>query len=930
MTQQNLLAILACLFLGLVIPLASGSAQAADIDLVPRIKPPAPGPAYITADDLARINVIRDDLKRGSTTRAWNSIQFIKDPTAQALGKWYYFYSRPKKVSFQEGAAFLAENRNWPAASRIQGHIEKSITPNTSTAEILDFFDERDPVTSHGILALIRAYYAAQKPEAAALFIKDAWKDSTFADKDERAFLANYGGVLTSNEFDARVDRLLWKRQVSNASRHFARMSPDARRRAKARAGLLSRSKNAVRNYERLSPDDRQDAGVVHAAMRYFRRSDEEPRAIAIARTAPQNPEVVGNEGAYWLERNLLMRWALKNRLYEDAYAMAAGHAIAPGTTNFSEAEFNAGWIALRFLGKPERASVHFAALTASVSAPISVARGQYWLGRAASAMGDENTAKLRYRSASQYPYTFYGQMAIEHLNEDSSLNRFTPASEPTVIDKTLFASRPLAKALRMLTDIADARSFLLFSYALDDQLTTPGEFQELADAAARLNAPHVTVRAGKAGVRSGILVPQVSYPSIYVPNEASRFVPPEVILGLSRQESEFNPTAYSRAGARGMMQLLPSTAQITARKEGLPYRRSALLTDQTYNMTIGSAHLSHLLRDFNGSYPMVFAAYNAGPHRVKQWIVDYGDPRLAGLDPIDWMELIPFSETRNYVQRVLENIQIYRSQLNEGPIAGKLSRDIERGGVRGRIAQVPPRSSKLALAALQTRIDAIANPVLTEPVPHIAELDLSGEADPVDTGDQSPRPQGPATRPLPAEREPPQPTPAPAVPPKAKPAAPEQGTQSISSETPASAPPQPMPEQKPVAKAQAGDQPLTQEASGQTPLSGNGELAASQETSTLEMLQAAQLEAAGIIDAESEVIDPIPNGEFSDSVAAEADEACLTYTDFILEADGEEASAADLNAGMLAELSAGPAPEECGPQEGPASQDGTPADPNR
>ena len=194
-------------------------------------------------------------------------------------------------------------------------------------------------------------------------------------------------------------------------------------------------------------------------------------------------------------------------------------------------------------------------------------------------------------------------------------------------------------------------------------------------------------MRAGKVAVHRDAFTPDISYPLVFVPEEATRFVAPEIILGLSRQESEFNPRAFSRAGARGVMQLIPSTAQLTARKEGLAYSRSALLDDPVYNMTLGSAHLSHLLARYDGSLVMTLAAYNAGPHRVTRWVDEYGDPRSPGVDPIDWVEHIPFSETRNYVQRVLENVQVYRGRLNEAAIPGRLAADLEQGGPQNRIA---------------------------------------------------------------------------------------------------------------------------------------------------------------------------------------------------------------------------------------------------
>ena len=256
---------------------------------------------------------------------------------------------------------------------------------------------------------------------------------------------------------------------------------------------------------------------------------------------------------------------------------------------------------------------------------------------------------------------------------------------------------------MRMLADLNLDYELMVFAYHIDDELERPGEYIELAKITNGEGAPHLTVRAGKVATQRGAFAPDVAYPLVFVPDEARAFVSPEIILGLSRQESEFNPRAFSHAGARGVMQLIPSTAQITARKEGLPYRRSALLDDPVYNMTLGSAHLSHLLDRFDGSLIMTFAAYNAGAQRVDRWMEDFGDPRTNEVDPVDWVELIPFSETRNYVQRVLENTQVYRGRLNDTSIPGRLAADIERGGPRGRIASTVAPSVRLAALA-QTR----------------------------------------------------------------------------------------------------------------------------------------------------------------------------------------------------------------------------------
>ncbi|MEL7487799.1 MAG: transglycosylase SLT domain-containing protein, partial [Pseudomonadota bacterium] len=670
----------------------------------------------------------------------------LDDPIAKSLALWIYFYNEDPNVSITDADAFLDAHADWPAAARIQRHVEKRFRNSTPARDILDFYDTRDPVGGHGKVHLARAQFANGNDEAGALHLRDAWVNHTFPLKDERYILANFAQHLRAEDHVARVDHLLWKRQVTNARRVFPRLPTAERRKAEARAFLLLSAKGAVDRYNALSDEDRRDSGVMHAAVRYFRRAGEEPRAVAIARNAPTQPEALRNPSRWWTERDLLRRWAIREKRFEDAYAMASGHGLEPGL-QFSEAEFFAGWLALRYLGAPERAEVHFKALAATVDAPISVARAHYWLGRAAEAQGQSDKASRLYAIAADHPYTFYGQMAAEKIGGDALARAFATPVTPTATDRATFAARPIVAAMRMLTDVDAPRSFTVFSYHVDDQLETPGEFVLLSDLVQSEGAPHVAVRAGKVSVRRKAFAPEVSYPLIFVPDDAARFAPRELILGLSRQESEFNPRAYSRAGARGLMQLIPSTAQLTARKEGLRYSRSALLDDPVYNMTIGSAHVSHLLEKYNGSYMMTFAAYNAGPHRVTQWVEAFGDPRSEDIDPIDWAESIPFSETRNYVQRVLENMQVYRARFSGAAIPGKLARDLERGGVRGRAGALPGVAFAGALTPAPARTEQFAAAAtLSAPPAPIAPPSIAPDPEAALLRDEAQAPSSPST----------------------------------------------------------------------------------------------------------------------------------------------------------------------------------------
>lgn len=823
----------------------------------PRLKPPAPGPSFASRQDYALLNEARRHLAQRNWRAAKASAASISDPIARSLAEWFYFYAEDPKVDIAEADAFLDAHPDWPAQAKIRSHVEKRMGDTTPERAVLDFFETRDPVTGAGKLQLARALFSAGERDAALLHVREAWVDHDFILSDEQKLLANYGGSLSHDDHAARVDRLLWDRQVTAARRVFSRLDSRHRRMAEARAALLLRAASGPALFYALPEDDRLDPGVLLAAVRYYRRSGEEPRAVALALQAPADPDLLRNPVRWWEERQLLMRWALKERQYKDAYALAAGHGLKPGA-EFAEAEFNAGWIALRFLGAPERAETHFTALANAVGTPISLARAYYWLGRAAEAKGETQTASARYRVAASYAYTFYGQLAAERLQEERPATTFAQPVTPTPAEQARFASRPVVAALRILSELDDDQAFLTFAYHVDDELESPGEYVELARLAERKGATHVAVRAGKVGVGRGAFAAEVVYPLIFVPDEATRFAPAEIILGLSRQESEFNPRAYSRAGARGLMQLLPTTAQITARKEGLRYSRSALLDDPIYNLTIGSAHLSHLFRRFNGSRVMTFAAYNAGASRVDEWVERYGDPRSGDVDPVDWIEQIPFAETRNYVQRVLENTQVYRARLTAQPIAGKLAGDLEVGGPSKRAGLLAGRTFAETLPALPARTAIFAEAAaLISPdaaAAAVAESTIAAD-DAMNASDIRIDSDAPAAI---AQSDA------------------QGGAEKKQQEKPGG---------KPSLTRLLGARPQSEPAPA-----GDQESAPLAEKTRIAQL--ADLSAGAPVETSA-----VNKGESDD---------CETYRSYIAETDREDASASDLNAGMLAELIGG------------------------
>ncbi len=713
------LAALTCL-LSIALQAIASTASAAPM---PRIKPQAPEPVYLSQADYVTLDQFFEAVSRKKWSLAALHRKSLTDPVARSIADWSYFREDPPDLDYREAGVFLDAHTDWPSSNYIQQLAEKSIPEKVAPSAVLLFFENRQPATGTGKLRLAQALFAEGQPGAGAEYLQSAWVEHNWSSTREKQILRQYDAYLTSKDHAAKADRQLFEVQATNTKRLLPYLSGSTQRMAAARIALLRRDADAVALLNRLSKKERSDSGVLHAATRYYRRGNEELSAISYARQAPLGEQQLRNIERWWTEKRVLARWALKNGFYEDAYAMVAYTGLIDGEA-FAQAEFEAGWIALRFLNDPERARPHFAYLNAGVTAPISTARAQYWLGRTFETAGDQTRADQHFLVAAEYPLTYYGQLAFEKVQDRATPPQFPASTEVSTDAETIFNARPLVYAMRVLAELDREKEFIFFARALDDQLQTPGEYAAYEQLMIDEGMIFLSVRAGKVAVKQNADAPSVSYPLVQVPEEARALAEHALILGLSRQESEFNPRAYSSARARGIMQLLPSTAKITARKEGLPYRLSRLLDDPSYNMIIGSAHLKHMLARFEGSYIMTLVAYNAGATRVDQWIDTYGDPRNPDVDPVDWVELIPFSETRNYVQRVLENTQIYRAQIERQPIPGQLARDLVRGGGTISAIGIQPPTPVLSRAAALNM--AQTSPPKAEPIAFAATAQMT------------------------------------------------------------------------------------------------------------------------------------------------------------------------------------------------------------
>lgn len=400
-----------------------------------------------------------------------------------------------------------------------------------------------------------------------------------------------------------------------------------------------------------------------------------------------QSSTLEDGEGSAFTALRQRMNEALRAGDTATAYSVMASHGLTPGGSEFAEAESFAGWLALNKLRNPSLAETHFARLDANVRSPVSKSRAAYWRGRTAEAAGQPDRARAFYLLGAQHTTTFYGQLAAEKTTAPQLV--IMPDPVPTAAERSAFQAREVVQAMRLLSSAGEKSLVRVFGLHLGDTVQTPTELAILMDTIKSLGEQELSLLAYRRGAQRNLILHERGYP-VLTPPVVAGGAEPAFVLAITRQESQFDPRVRSSADARGMMQLLPGTGRDTARRVGVAWDESQLW-EPTYNMRLGSAYLGQVSERFGGSYIMGSAGYNAGPGRPGQWAAYCGDPRASTTDPLDYIECIPFSETRNYVMNVMANVQVYRARLNGGQATVTLSRDLKRGGFGYGVASTQP-----------------------------------------------------------------------------------------------------------------------------------------------------------------------------------------------------------------------------------------------
>ena len=617
-------------------------------------------------DDLEQLPLIFKAYRGNDPAEAAVLKSKLSDPAAQAVAEWFAIRSG-LPVGHERIMAFRRDYPDWPMTPQLRRRMETTfLAERRSNTQVRAFFDKEPPVTQAGRIALAFALKNDGLDKEAADLIRYAWREDSFGSETERRVLDRFPGLLTQADHRYRMERHLLKENWGAALRAADYAGKDYVTLVKARMGVFQGKKKADKAFAAVPASLRSDPSYLFSRALLQRRSKNLAEAAKIIMQAPRDHELRVDGDEWWAEQRLITRELLDKGDPRTAYEVASHHA-AESPAQQIEAEFHAGWIALRFLNEPTTAAKHFATVSQTASTPISLSRVAYWQARAAEAAGAAEDAKLFYTRAASHPTTYYGQLARQKLGESVSLRSVEPLKEE---ERKAFEALIPVRAVSLLHQAGETELAIGLYGDLAQSLNDPGQLDALAALATTQQNPRAVLAVGKIALQRGFPLDQHAYPLAAIPDykPVGDEVEPAMVYAIARQESAFNPKAVSSAGARGLMQLMPATAKRTAQRFGVSFDLKRLLEDPSYNAKIGSAHLGELMEDWKGSYILAFASYNAGGGNVKKWVQAYGDPRKPHVDMVDWVERIPFYETRNYVQRVMENLQVYRARLQDKP----------------------------------------------------------------------------------------------------------------------------------------------------------------------------------------------------------------------------------------------------------------------
>jgi len=574
---------------------------------------------------------------------------------------WAIAVSTAEGIPSSEFQKAIKELKNWPGKALIHRNFEHALaSENQSPKKIISYFAITHPNTADGMATLGEALIQSGQKARARSIITPWWYTARLDKREEQLIIKKVGSTLQKSDYQRRFKAMLYAYRL-NSAEMLIRYA-EAASLYKAFAAVARKHNDAAQKLAAVDISWKKDPIYIFALIQHLRRAGKYEQAAELMFISPKDAASLVDPDAWWVERRVLSREILDTGNPQMAYQIAAAHT-AESPIMADDAEFHAGWYALRFLKKPHLAQKHFALINRLSSRPLSASRSFYWMGRTAEALYEKKKANDYFLHAAHYGTSFYGQLAASHLKRNK-LEITYP--HPTTEERERFATRQPVKALKYFEAHGYKKEALCLYHALAEELENPSELALLAMMAELNNDHYTSLKIGKNAVQRGFSVSSLSHPVGAIPASVNiSAIQKALAYAIARQESEFNSFAISKADARGMLQLLPSTAKAIALQHGIDYSIQKLSNDPSYNTILGMHFLNKQLERFKGSYILTFIGYNAGSSRATEWITRYGDPRGRPVEEVvDWIERIPFTETRNYVQRVMENYQVYKVRL--------------------------------------------------------------------------------------------------------------------------------------------------------------------------------------------------------------------------------------------------------------------------
>ncbi len=610
------------------------------------------------------------NIKEKKWTSAFRTTKKVKDKDFKNLIWWIYLKERNNKATFTDYINFIDKNPNYPRINRLKYLAEHKINLQTNSPNtIIGWFESSDPLSGFGKIKLGESYLIKGNAEKGSELIKEGWINASLSSKDLRYLNKKYKKFLNSSDHIKRADYMAWEYKYWDLKRILRYLPNDYRALYNARQILMSNSYGVDNAIAKVPDNFKSDIGLRYDRLKWRRRRGRIESSLEIINKAPNNESELIRADLWWKERHIVSRSLIYKKKYQLAYEVAKNHSMREGP-EFAEAEWISGWIALSFLNNPNKALGHFKSFYENVGYPISLARGAYWIGTTYEKLGKKKLSEDYFKEGAKYLTTYYGQLSFKKINPFGDFELKDQSKYSKDYEKE-FNKNPLVRHVILLKELNKTKytKDILKHLAAND--IDKGSEVLAAKLATEVGRYDFAIQISKKASYEKRFYNKFNYPIITTPRVINGKAMPsqEIILAITRQESEFDPKANSYAGAKGMMQLMTYTAKLVAKQMKVPYSKSKLTSDPEYNIKLGSYYFNSLLNDYREVYPFAIAAYNAGPKRVRYWRKTNGDPSKNKIDYINWIELIKFEETRNYVQRVLENANVYRYMISGKPI---------------------------------------------------------------------------------------------------------------------------------------------------------------------------------------------------------------------------------------------------------------------